>query len=58
MTYTERYKDINVQRLVKVKDPDGKTVQFEAYGEQLDGTTTWILLHIAPTCEHVTASTE
>lgn len=49
--YQERYKDLNVQKLRYVHDPESNLVQIEAYGEKLDGTTTWVLLHVAPNAD-------
>jgi len=40
--YAYRYKDLNAKRLVF--NFDGS---IEAYGEQLDGTTSWIWIHVA-----------
>jgi len=50
--YKERYKDINVQKVVGVVDPQGQLCQLELYGEKLDGEPTWILCHIAPNTEY------
>lgn len=54
----ERYKDLNAQTVVLVRDARGKLVQAEVYGEQLDGTPTWVLIHIAPHAQLKSAWTE
>lgn len=56
--FEERYKDLNAQTVVLVRDARGKLVQAEVYGEQLDGTPTWVLIHIAPHAQLKSAWTE
>lgn len=43
--YEERFKDINVERIVAVIDGE-RTVQIEVYGKDLDGRNVWMLQHI------------
>ena len=47
LMYQQRFKDINAQKIII----DRATNFIEIYGEQLDGTTTWILIHINPSAD-------
>ena len=53
-TYQQRHKDLVAHTIVEDKSEDGSSISIEVYGTELDGTTTWIWIHIPADCERIT----